>query len=538
MRRVDRDACGNKGQLSPEEKNAVNSRDENFDDPLSASTFCQLIRSAAAAFGDDIAITLEGESIPDESLSFAELDRQSAKLARGLIARGVGKGTRVGFIYGNGPRFALILAAIGRIGAIAVPISTMIRANELVRVLRQADISALIVQRRFLATDYVDRLCEALPELRETTSPDLRIASTPFLRWILSEGGDALPPAVRDISFLIEAADTVSEELLRNIEAEVHATDQMIEIYTSGSMALPKGVKHLHGSAMYRAQYIAEMTGLRRGQESSAYLPMFWVGGLMIFLLPNWSVGAKTICTERPKKDGQVAMGGSVLSEENKKHMASLRPYWGLGMSETLGPYAYGDELRAPGYPLCAPMDHWADRYDVRIVDENNFPVADGGTGEVQVRGYAVTPGLHKLERADHFTADGYYRTGDMALVQGNRAHFMGRSGDMIKTAGSNVSPTEVEIEMQSLEGVQNAYVVGLPDQDRGQLVVAAVVADEGAKLDFAEIEGALRQRLSSYKVPRAYVEIARGEVPTLDSNKVSRRKIAILVAEKLGRAS
>jgi acyl-coenzyme A synthetase/AMP-(fatty) acid ligase len=123
-----------------------------------------------------------------------------------------------------------------------------------------------------------------------------------------------------------------------------------------------------------------------------------------------------------------------------------------------------------------------------------------------------------------------------MCLVEGTRVHFIGRNGDMIKTAGSNVAPAEVEMEMQALDGVHNAYVVGLPDRERGQLLVAAVVPREGASLDFGEIEATLRKRLSSYKVPRAYVEIAREDVPMLHSNKVSRRLVQDLMAKKLGR--
>jgi acyl-CoA synthetase (AMP-forming)/AMP-acid ligase II len=125
-----------------------------------------------------------------------------------------------------------------------------------------------------------------------------------------------------------------------------------------------------------------------------------------------------------------------------------------------------------------------------------------------------------------------------MCLIEGSRVHFIGRNGDMIKTAGSNVAPAEVEMEMQALDGVHNAYVVGLPDKERGQLLVAAVVPREGAELDFTEIEATLRKRLSSYKVPRAYVQISRDEVPMLHSNKVSRRLVEQLMAEKLGRPS
>ena len=105
------------------------------------------MRAAAATYGDAVAITLQGQDGPVEQLSFREVEAQSAELAKGLIARGAGKGSRIGFIAGNGPQFLLMLAAIARIGAIAIPISTLIKANELVRVLRQSDVTGLIVQR-------------------------------------------------------------------------------------------------------------------------------------------------------------------------------------------------------------------------------------------------------------------------------------------------------------------------------------------------------------------------------------------------------
>jgi acyl-CoA synthetase (AMP-forming)/AMP-acid ligase II len=504
-------------------------------DPREALTFPQLVRAAAAAYGDDTAIVFTGETIPDDSASFNDLDRKSAQIARGLIARGAGKGSRIGFIQGNGPSFAIMLAAIARIGAVAIPISTMIRANELVRVLRQSDVQGLIVQRQFLNTDYVERLCEALPELREAGGTELRIARTPYLRWIASTG-EGLPAGVHDLGFLTDAAEAVSEELLLEIESEVHTTDQMVEIYTSGSMALPKGVKHNHGPVVFRAHYLRGMIKPERGQEIYAMLPMFWVGGMMMYLLPNWEAGAITSCTERTLSNSRIAMG-STLADDDLAMLAHQKPpFWGLGMSETLGPYSYGDVVRAPGRPVCAPMDHFTDRMEIRIADENDRPVGEGEIGEMQVRGYNLASGLHKVEQSEYYTPDGYYHTGDMCLVDGKRIHFVGRNGDMVKTAGSNVSPAEVEMELQALDGVHNAYVVGLPDRERGQLLVAAVVARDGVELDFTAIEAQLRKRLSSYKVPRAYVQIAREDVPMLHSNKVSRREVAAMMAKKLGR--
>ena len=295
--------------------------------PAEAKTFPQLIRAAAAAYGDDPAIVLTADTIPDDAATFRELDERSALIAKGLIARGVGKGHRVGFIWGNGPQFATILAGIARIGAIAIPISTLIKSNELVRVLRQSDVGGLIVQRSLLRNDYAERLCEALPGLRAGTSPELRLPETPFLRWVVSSG-EGLPSGILDQSWLTDAGGSVSDAMLRAIESEVHPTDQMIEIYTSGSMALPKGVKHCHGPAMFRAEYLSRMAGITRGMEGYAFMPMFWVGGLMMTLLPNWSAGGRTTCTEGTATSNRMAMG-SVLAKEDMAAFAMAKPYWG-----------------------------------------------------------------------------------------------------------------------------------------------------------------------------------------------------------------
>ncbi len=504
----------------------------NYGDPRQARTFPQLVRAAAVAHGDAVAITLTGPTLPDAAASFVELERRSAVLARGLVARGVGKGGRIGFLYGNGPDFAVTLAAIARIGAVAIPLSTLLKAGELVRVLCQSDLTGLIVQRSLLGHDYAARLAEALPGLAQS-SPDLRLPAAPYLRWIVSTGAD-LTSAIRDLTWLTDAADSVSEDLLLAIESEVHPTDQMIKIYTSGAMALPKGVKHDHGPVLFRTHWLREKVQFQPGQMVKASLPMFWIGGLMMTLLPAWEAGATTVCTERTSSSSRMAMG-TVLAADDLALMPRNVIDWALGMTETLGPYSWGDELRAAGYPLCAPLDHISDNFELRVVDANDRPLGEGGRGEIQVRGYGLTPALHKVERADNFSADGYYRTGDRGLVEGVRIHFTGRDGDMIKTASANVSPAEVEAEMQALAGVHSAYVVGLPDEARGQKVVAAVVARDGVVLDFAAIEAALRARLSGYKVPQAYVAITREEVPMLPSNKVARRQIERIVAARLG---
>ena len=167
---------------------------------------------------------------------------------------------------------------------------------------------------------------------------------------------------------------------------------------------------------------------------------------------------------------------------------------WGLGMTETLGPYSYGDVLRAPGYPVLRADGPLAERYEVRIADDRGRQVADGEIGEVQVRGYPLTPGLHKVERDGYLHADGLLPHRRHGPGRRQPHPFLGRDGDMIKTASSNVSPAEVEMEMQRWRAIHSAYVVGLPDEQRGQLVVAAVVPRDGADARFRRHRGQAAQ--------------------------------------------
>src|SRR3546814_10811781 len=116
----------------------------------------------------------------------------------------------------------------------------------------------------------------------------------------------------------------------------------------SSDLALPKGVKHNHGPLLARAHFLRGMLNPTRGKEINAQLPMFWIGGLMMFLITDWTAGALTACTGRTLNNSRFSVG-SVLADEDLKLVAAARPYWGLGMTETLGPYSYGDVHRVPG---------------------------------------------------------------------------------------------------------------------------------------------------------------------------------------------
>jgi acyl-CoA synthetase (AMP-forming)/AMP-acid ligase II len=175
-----------------------------------------------------------------------------------------------------------------------------------------------------------------------------------------------------------------------------------------------------------------------------------------------------------------------------------------------------------------------------KIVDpQTGRALPPGELGEICVRGYSVMQGLYKVEREDAFDRDGFYHTGDAGYFDADGVlFFKARLGEMIKTAGANVTPREVEIVIEAQPEVRSAFVVGVPDPVRGQNVAAAVILKAGRELAWETLRERLRAELSAYKVPRHGFFYADGELPFTDSGKIDKKKLAVLLAERIARES
>jgi acyl-CoA synthetase (AMP-forming)/AMP-acid ligase II len=498
--------------------------------PHDATTVPAWISALAGAYHDAPCV-----SDAHQRLTYRELENASGHLARGLLARGYGKGSRIGLLFGNGVDWVVWWAAISRIGALCVPISTFLQPAELARVARHADLALLVSVRHFLERDFEDVIARAFPTLPASILDDgLALPDVPFLRNVVLD--DSQATWARGIEWIAEAGRHPAwGDILETAQAEVHEGDEALCIYTSGQSADPKGVVHSHGAVVLKAQYFREMFQFTADTTTNVTMPFFWVGGLVMDLFPTMDAGGSCACSERSTWGAGAVVGKSNSSTAVLDPFASFQKVPSLGMTETFGMYSWGNELPLPEYPIAAPIDVLQPGFELRCADEDGNEVPEGVPGEILVRGPTVALRLQKVPHADVFTPDGFLRTGDRAIRHGSRLHFLGRIGDMIKTSGANVSPPEVERELQSLDGVAVAHVVGLADSERGQVVAAAVVRAPGSTLTADDIRTQLRERLSVYKVPRAIVFFdSIDQIPMTPTMKVRKRELAELIAQEL----
>jgi acyl-CoA synthetase (AMP-forming)/AMP-acid ligase II len=496
-----------------------------------SDTVDELLRARAEQHGDKPMVI-----DPASRISYAELDESTRALAAAFIEAGVGKGTRVGLVMPNCVQWVQIAMALTRIGAVLVPLSTLLQPPELVAQLRAASVQLLISVEEFRRHRYLDDLAGIVgsPEL-----PALRAVWTP--------------------DELTKAADS---QIVDAVAATVTHSDTLIIMFTSGSSGPPKGVIHSHGNAL-----AAVRSGLDArciNADTRLYLPMpfFWVGGFGSGILSALLAGATLVTEEIPLPEAtlrllerervtlfrgwpdqaealarQSASVGADLSALQPGSLEALLPpelraepgarAKLFGMTESFGPYC--------GYPADTdmPRSAWGscgqpfDGMQVRIVDpDTGQPVPAGTIGMIQIRGPHTLRGICRRSREDLFTPDGYYPTGDLGYLDDDGFMFyQGRSDDMFKVSGATVYPSEVEQALRTIDGVENAFVTEV-----GGAVGAVVISGSAAE----DLRGEARKRLSAFKVPTVWLLVASDDdVPRGTTGKVDVRGLREMLREQ-----
>jgi acyl-CoA synthetase (AMP-forming)/AMP-acid ligase II len=497
-----------------------------------------------------------------ERITYAEADRQSAAMAARLVAAGVTKGSRVGILAPNGPDFIAAFLATTRIGAVAVPINTFFQPPEIAWVVADADLHTVLAVPELLGKPTLERLQGAIVGLDTDRTGPLQLPAAPHLR-------NVLPLAPTDEPWPSQWPSPADAAMLAACEASVRPADDLVVIYTSGSMANPKGVIHAHGSAIRHSHFIASQHEWT--PDDRVYIPMafFWVGGLVFGVLGPMQMSV-TILTEHRFEPGDVL---AMLAKERATYatgfphvgpalvnhpdfattdLSSLREGYQqvllaperraadptlrvaqLGMTETCSSHTWWPPHEQLPESKRGSLGVSAPGYEHKVIDGAGATVADGTVGEICVRGEALMRGIVGRQRSEILDSEGWYHTGDSAHRDADgHLYFAGRTDDMIKTSGANVAPVEVEAVLSALPEVRVAYVVGVPDPIKGALVAAVVVLNDGAALSPENLTAACRSKLAAYKVPKRW-EILRDatSLPYTSTNKIDKRALAAQLA-------
>jgi acyl-CoA synthetase (AMP-forming)/AMP-acid ligase II len=507
--------------------------------------------------------------------AYRDLEHHSRRVAKALLGFGVGKGGRVGIVMGNRPEAVAALFGAALAGAVAVPLSTFAPKPELSYQLAHADIGVLLIQttmgKRCFATD-VAELCPAA-----AAPGPVADAHYPYLRHVAALGPTAEARDIRSWDAFLRAGDVVDDALLGAVSAEVHPSDPAIAVYSSGTTSHPKGVLHNHQAVSRQFWMQAQLFGRDERTRVWCALPLFWTAGMNVALGATLAGGGtwvmqekfdarealRLIERERVTEPHIFAHQARALEEHPDWPLADLSsctkvfgksvftrhptvtgdPTWnmpvGYGMSETSSFFT--------GLPYWTPRDVFRKGSYGRLLPGNELRVLVPETGqclgpnelgELVVRGPTLMEHYVKQTRADCFDADGFYHTGDVGFFDDDGlVYWGGRRTEMIKTGGANVSPAEIEVQLQAFEPVKLSRAVGVPDDEREEIVVLCVELKEGATATEAEVQAFLRDRLASYKVPKRVLFFADGGIPLNRSGtKVKDEGLIATVVQRLGR--
>ena len=500
------------------------------------------------------------------SVTYAELLVRARAVAASLRALGIKRGDRVGGLLCNRVEWIELAFGAGAAGATFVPLSTWSTRNELEFLLADSQIRLLVSHARFGDRDYAADMAALVPELargdRSARFPELAAvvliepdASASFARYDDlarpgSVGGDA-PPGFA-----------------------ASASDDALIVYTSGSSATPKAVGLKHFGVIENGFNIGERMALGPDDRVLLAAPLFWSYGCANALSATFTHGATLVLQERFEPAGAIELieefgCTAIYTLPGMTKAITTHPEFAPARVKTLRtgltigtPQEFLFAVNALGaaqlcniygatetYGNCCvtscrwPLERRAicqgeplPGNELRFVDvESGAPLQPGEIGLVEVRGYVTAgySGASSDQNASAFTPDGFYRTGDVGRLDENGAFvFVGRNTEMIKRAGINVSPAEVEDILLSHAGVGQAAVVGVADPERGELVVAFIVP-ANPNVSEAELIAHCRGVASKYKVPDRIV--IQPSLPFTVTGKLQRRQLKQMAADILG---
>jgi long-chain acyl-CoA synthetase len=485
-----------------------------------SANLAEILTDTAQRRGDATALKLD-----DAEVSYAQLDEGSARVAALLASKGVEPGDRVGVMLPNVPYFAVCYYGILRAGAIVVPMNVLLKGREVA----------------FYCSDPESRLVFAWHDFAEAAQA----------------GGDQAGSEC----ILVKPGEL--EQLLAEHEPVSGVTDRApddtaVILYTSGTTGKPKGAELTHDNLRRNVEIAARLFGLGDDTVTLGALPLFhsfgqtcglnatiFAGGCLT-LIPRFDPekaleiiqrdrvnvfeGVPTMYSamlNQPDADsydtsslkvcasGGAAMPVEVMRGFEEKFGCKVLEGYGLSETSPVASFNHPDKERKPG-SIGTPIDG----VEMKLADEEN------GVGEIAIKGHNVMKGYWRNPDAtQEVMRDGWFHTGDMAQVDDDGYYFIvDRKKDMIIRGGYNVYPREIEEVLYEHPAVREVAVLGVPHDDLGEEIGAAVALKDGQDVDAEELQAFVKEQVAAYKYPRHVWFV--DELPKGPTGKILKREI------------
>ncbi len=447
------------------------------------------------------------------ALSYRDLDEGSGRIGSVLRDLGVEPGDRVAVQVEKSPEAVLLYLACLRVGAVFLPLNTAYTPSEIGYFLGDAEPKLFV--------------CD--PSRRDQLLDAAGRARVAHIETLDAAGGGSLTERAKNVAAQLTNASRGPDDLAAIL-------------YTSGTTGRSKGAMLSQDNLASNARTLVDYWRFGPDDVLVHVLPIYHTHGLFVALntvlmaggsllfLPRFDadavirllpqatsmMGVPTFYTrllQHPDLNPALVKHMRLFTSGSAPLLAETHREWRektghsilerYGMTETnmntSNPYEGPRIAGAVGFPLPG--------VSLRIVDPaEGTPVPSGEVGMIEVAGPNVFKGYWRMpdKTAEEFTADGYFKTGDLGLVdERGYVHIVGRGKDLVITGGFNVYPKEVETEIDALPGIVESAVIGVPHPDLGEGVTAVVVCTPGTKLDEREISRALDGRLAKFKLPK-----------------------------------
>jgi len=543
-------------------------------DRLIDLTFSQVLDRMVEEFPDQYAFKY---TTLDYTRTYSEFRDDVDTFARALVALGVKAGSKVAVWASNVPEWFIAFWATVKIGAILVTVNTAYKIHEAEYLLRQSDTHTLILTEGAKDTHYGKIVAELCPELSSKKPGDaLHSSRLPFLRNVITVGFKQ--KGCLTWNEAVEMSQNVPLDTVLRMAAAVDKDDVCNMQYTSGTTGFPKGVMLTHYNVVNNGKYIGDHMELSTADRMMIQVPMFHCFGMVlsmtasmthgatIYPLPYFSPKPALSCVhnehitafngvptmfiammEHPdfaKTDfSHIRIGimaGSNCPADLMKKATEV-----MNMKEIVS--VYGQTEASPGCTMSSYYDSLEVRTETvgsafanvecKIIDpETGEDCPDGVNGEFVARGYNIMKGYYKMPDATASTIDkdGWLHTGDLACRRpdGNY-NITGRLKDMIIRGGENIYPKEIEEFCYTHPKVSDVQVIGVPDKQYGEEIMACIILKEGESMTVEEMKEYIGAHMARHKVPR-YIDFV-DSFPMNAAGKILKYKMREDAMKKLG---